>query len=331
MSEPLLEARALEKRFAARRRLGGPRAWRTPFAGASKVRALDGVTLRVDAREIVGVVGESGCGKSTLARIACGLSAPSAGSVHFRGEDVGRLDRARRLRYTLAVQMVFQDPFAALNPRHRVSRIVGEAPATHGLVPPAERESHVIEQLERVGLSADSRDRYPHQFSGGQRQRIGIARALAVSPQVLVCDEVVSALDVSIQAQILNLLLDLRDALGLGAMFISHDLGVIRYLCDRVAVMYLGRIVEEAPARTFFAGPAHPYASALLAELPAAGAGKRRFQPIQGEIPSPIDPPGGCHFHPRCPYATERCRVESPALREIAPGHRVACHLHDPR
>ncbi|MCC7041351.1 MAG: ATP-binding cassette domain-containing protein [Burkholderiales bacterium] len=325
MSPPILEAHALEKRFAVRRHRD-PRARRS---AATSVLALDGVTLHVDAHEIVGVVGESGCGKSTLARIVCGLSTASGGSVRYRGEDVGSLDKAKRLRYTLAVQMVFQNPFAALNPRHRVSRIVGEALMVHGLVPAKEHEACVVDQLARVGLPADSRDRYPHQFSGGQRQRIGIARALAVNPEVLVCDEVVSALDVSIQAQILNLLLDLRASLGLGSMFISHDLGVIRYLCDRIAVMYLGRIVEEAPARTFFSQPAHPYAVALLAELPAPVAGKRRFEPIRGEIPSPIDPPAGCHFHPRCPHAFDRCRVEQPVLREIAPGHRAACHLHD--
>ncbi len=330
MSAPVLEVRSLDKHFAIRRRGGG---WRgRPHAGGATVlRALDGVTLHVDAREIVGIVGESGCGKSTLARIICGLAAPSAGEVLYRGEAVDRFDAAKRLHYTLGVQMVFQNPFAALNPRHRVARIVGEALAAHRLVAASARDSRVIEQLARVGLAADSRHRYPHQFSGGQRQRIGLARALAVSPEVLVCDEVVSALDVSIQAQILNLLLDLRESLGLGSMFISHDLGVIRYLCDRVAVMYLGRIVEEAPAREFFAGPGHPYATGLLAELPTASVGKRRFEPIRGEIPSPIDPPTGCHFHPRCPHATERCRAEQPLLREIAPRHRVACHLHDRR
>ena len=331
MNAPIVEVSALEKRFTARARLGLLRARRAERNAGAGVRALDGVTLRVDARQIVGVVGESGCGKSTLARIVCGLSAPSAGSIRYRGEDVDGLDAATRLRYTLAVQMVFQNPFAALNPRHRVSRIVGEAPVAHGLIPASEREARVIEQLARVGMPAESRDRYPHQFSGGQRQRIGIARALAVNPEILVCDEVVSALDVSIQAQILNLLLELRDSLGLGAMFISHDLGVIRYLCDRVAVMYLGAIVEEAPARTFFAQPAHPYSTALLAELPDLAAGKRRFQPIRGELPSPLDPPAGCAFHPRCPHAMDRCRVERPLLREIAPGHRVACHLHDTR
>ncbi len=326
---PLVEAVALAKRFTARARGGRSSGSGARRASDAVVHALDEVTLGVDAREIVGVVGESGCGKSTLARIVCGLSEPSGGSVRYRGAEVENLRGADRMRYTLAVQMVFQNPFAALNPRHRVSRIVGESLAAHRLVPAAEREARVIEQLARVGLPAESRDRYPHQFSGGQRQRIGIARALAVNPEVLVCDEVVSALDVSIQAQILNLLLELRESLGLGALFISHDLGVIRYLCDRVAVMYLGRIVEEAPAREFFARPAQPYSIALLSELPSIGAGKRRFEPIRGEIPSPIDPPAGCHFHPRCPHASARCRVEQPVLREIAPGHRVACHLHD--
>jgi peptide/nickel transport system ATP-binding protein len=327
-STPIVEARSIDKRFAVRRAAASNR-WPRRGTDATTLPALAGVDLRIDHGEIVGVVGESGCGKSTLARIVSGLSAPSAGSVRYRGRDLGDLDAAARMRYTLAVQMIFQNPFAALNPRHRVSRIVGEAPVVHGLVTAAGRDACVSAQLERVGLPTDCADRYPHQFSGGQRQRIGIARALAVNPEILVCDEVVSALDVSVQAQILNLFLDLRDSLGLGAMFISHDLGVVRYLCDRVALMYLGRIVEEAPARVFFAGPAHPYGVGLLAELPAANAGKRRFMAIKGEIPSPLDPPAGCHFHPRCPHALARCREETPALREIAPGHRVACHLHD--
>jgi peptide/nickel transport system ATP-binding protein len=264
-----------------------------------------------------------------LARIVAGLAQPSAGGILYEGQVVTSFDRTQRLHYTRAVQMVFQNPFAALNPRHRISKVIGEAPIVHGLIPAAQRREWVAAQLARVGLAAEYSDRFPHQFSGGQRQRIGIARALAVNPKILVCDEVVSALDVSIQAQILNLLLDLRAESGLTCLFISHDLGVIRYLCDQVAVMYLGKIVEEAPAREFFARPLHPYSQGLLAELPVAGAGKRRYAPIRGEIPSPIDPPSGCHFHPRCPFATDRCRRETPQLQEVAPGRRAACHLLD--
>jgi peptide/nickel transport system ATP-binding protein len=329
MTAPILEIHSVDKRFAIR-----PPAFRPPWRRGAPgdtptVQALNNVSLTVNPGQVVGIVGESGCGKSTLARIVAGLARPSAGSIHFEGQAVTDFDRAQRLHYTLAVQMVFQNPFAALNPRHRISRVIGEAPAVHGLVPAAQRREWVAAQLARVGLAAEHGDRFPHQFSGGQRQRIGIARALAVSPKILVCDEVVSALDVSIQAQILNLLLDLRAESGLTCLFISHDLSVIRYLCDQVAVMYLGRIVEEAPAREFFAGPLHPYSQGLLAELPVAGAGKRRYAPIRGEIPSPIDPPSGCHFHPRCPFATDRCRRETPRLQDVAPGQRVACHLLD--
>jgi len=326
---PLLAVDGVSKQFPVVAD-GGLRALlRRGRSRPSRVIALDDVRLELDRGEILGVVGESGCGKSTLARIVTGLSAPTAGIVRFRGDDVGGLPAPQRLAYTLAVQMIFQNPFAALNPRHRVARIVGEAPVAHGLVAPADAGAYVADQLVRVGLAPHHADRYPHEFSGGQRQRIGIARALAVQPEVLVCDEVVSALDVSIQAQILNLLLDLRERLGLTAMFISHDLGVVRYLCDRVAVMYLGRVVELASAADFFAAPAHPYGSGLLAEIPAAHAGKRQFRPIRGEIASPLAPPSGCHFHPRCPQAMERCRREAPKLVTIAPMRKVACHLHD--
>jgi peptide/nickel transport system ATP-binding protein len=229
----------------------------------------------------------------------------------------------------LAVQMIFQDPYASLNPRMRVDAIVGEAPRVHGLVPRAKLDSAIDEQLLRVGLSPDVKRRYPHQFSGGQRSRIGIARALAVAPEVLVCDEAIAALDVSIQAQILNLFMDLRTSLDLTYLFISHDLGVVEHISDRVVIMYLGRIVEMAPTAELFAGPNHPYAQALLAEVPRLDARKRTFHPVKGEIPSPLDPPPGCHFHPRCPHALARCRTEAPALKAIAPGRFSACHLHD--
>jgi len=278
----------------------------------------------------VGLVGESGCGKSTLGRMVARILEPTAGERYWRGRPYRELDTAEHRAERLAVQMIFQDPYASLNPRMRIADIVGEAPVVHGLVTRAEREGYVAAVLERVGLDAGSMRRFPHQFSGGQRSRIGIARALAVRPRFLVCDEAVAALDVSIQAQVLNLFIRLREELGLTYLFISHDLGVIRHLSDRVMVMYLGRIVESAPVAEIYERPNHPYTEALIAEVPRVDARKRRYVPIRGEIPSPLAPPPGCHFHPRCPKAFARCRVETPALREVAPGHLSACHLNDP-
>jgi peptide/nickel transport system ATP-binding protein len=283
------------------------------------VHAVDGVSFEVHRGEVVGLVGESGCGKSTLGRLACGLMQPSAGRVLYEGEPPAGTRRP---------QMIFQDPFASLNPRMRVEQIVGEAPAVHGFVAKADLGSYVGDMLEQVGLDPSYRKRYPHQFSGGQRARIGIARALAVKPAFLVCDEAVAALDVSIQAQVLNLFLDLRERLGLTYLFISHDLGVIRHLAQRVVVMYLGRVVEIAPAAELYAAPKHPYTQALLAEVPRLDRQRRAYAPIKGEIPSPLAPPPGCHFHPRCPQAMERCKREAPVLREIAPGRLSACHLN---
>ncbi len=293
------------------------------------VRAVDGIDLQIHHGEVVGLVGESGCGKSTLGRIVAGILEPSSGSVLYQGRDRSGLQGAAARAAALAVQMIFQDPFASLNPRLRVRDIIGEAPHFHGLVPAGELDAYVDALMRRVGLDPSYRRRYPHQFSGGQRQRIGIARALAVKPALVVCDEAVAALDVSIQAQILNLFLELRRELGLTYLFISHDLGVVRHLSDRVAIMYLGRIVEEAPSEELFARPNHPYTVALLAEIPRLDVRRRQFAPIKGEIPSPLDPPTGCHFHPRCPHAMARCRTEAPRLREIAPGRRSACHLND--
>ena len=229
----------------------------------------------------------------------------------------------------LGTQMIFQDPSSSLNPRMRVRDIVGQAPRVHRMAPSAEIPALVDRYLGLAGIDPDVKDRFPHQFSGGQRQRIGIARALAVNPDMLVCDESVAALDVSIQAQILNLFLDLRDQLGLTYLFISHDLSVVRHISDRVAVMYLGRLVEEAPSAELFRNAQHPYTRALLDEIPELVPKRRNYGVIKGEIPSPLNPPSGCHFHPRCPFATERCRVEVPALRDVAPGHRSACHLND--
>jgi len=285
------------------------------------VHAVDRVSFEVREGEVVGLVGESGCGKSTLGRLACGLHEPSAGQVLYRGAP---LDGTRRRR----IQMIFQDPFASLNPRLRVGEIVGEAPRVHGLVKAGDTAAYVAGLLQRVGLDGTLARRYPHQFSGGQRARIGIARALAVQPEFLVCDEAVAALDVSIQAQVLNLFLDLRRDLGLTYLFISHDLGVVRHLAERVVVMYLGRVVEIAPAAELFAAPNHPYTQALLAEVPTLERRRRSFMPIKGEIPSPLAPPPGCHFHPRCPHAMARCKEENPVLRKIAPGRLSACHLN---
>jgi peptide/nickel transport system ATP-binding protein len=293
------------------------------------VHAVEDVDLRIARGEVLGLVGESGCGKSTLGRMVAGLMAPSEGAIRFDGEDVAALTGKAAREAALKVQMIFQDPMSSLNPRMRVDAIVGEAPQVHGIVTRQERDRYVADMLTYVGLDPDMRRRYPHQFSGGQRQRIGIARALAVRPDFLVCDESVAALDVSIQAQVLNLFMRLRQAFDLTYLFISHDLGVVEHISDRIAIMYLGRIVEEGPTDAIFAAANHPYTQALLAERPVIAPGKRKFSVIKGEIPSPLDPPPGCHFHPRCPHAFERCRTERPALKEIAPGRRSACHLND--
>ncbi|HVY13794.1 MAG TPA: oligopeptide/dipeptide ABC transporter ATP-binding protein [Rhodopila sp.] len=330
MTDPLIELRGVSKHFGAtprdlmhtaRRALGVAEPDRT-------VRAVDRVDLAIARNEVVGLVGESGCGKSTLGRMVAGIMPPTAGEVRYKGQDVARLtaDRARQAK--LKVQMIFQDPYASLNPRMRVADIVGEAPRVHRLVPRAELEGYVDAQLRQAGLDPAFKRRYPHQFSGGQRQRVGIARALAVQPEFLVCDEAVAALDVSIQAQVLNLFMDLRSRLDLTYLFISHDLGVVEHLSDRVVIMYLGRIIETASTEDVFSRANHPYTQALLAEVPRITSGKRRFTAVKGEIPSPLDPPAGCHFHPRCPHAMPRCAEEAPALREIAPGHRSACHLN---
>jgi peptide/nickel transport system ATP-binding protein len=293
------------------------------------VRAVDEVNLDVAEGEVVALVGESGCGKSTLGRIIAGILAPSAGSVRFKGQEVAELGGKDRRAADLAIQMIFQDPMASLNPRMRVVEIIGEAPTVHGMVSASQTDRYVAEVMSRVGLDPTTRRRYPHQFSGGQRARIGIARALAVNPKVLVCDEPTAALDVSIQAQVLNLFMKLRDELALTYLFVSHDLGVVEHIADRVAVMYLGRIVELSPTEELFRAPNHPYTRALLEEVPRLEPKKKVFSALKGEIPSPLRPPPGCHFHTRCPHAFARCKIERPAFRAIAPGRFSACHLND--
>lgn len=330
MSEPIIEIDGVSKRFVKSLDL----AERTArLLGASvrqlTVNAVDGVDLSIRKGEVMGLVGESGCGKSTLGRIVAGLYTPSAGAIRFRGRDVAALKGKDAKEAALKVQMVFQDPMSSLNPRLRVDQIIGEAPRVHGLAGRGEIDAYVEAALQRVGLDPAMRKRYPHQFSGGQRARIGIARALAVQPDFIVCDESVAALDVSIQAQILNLFMDLREELDLTYLFISHDLGVVEHISDRVAIMYLGRVVELGASEEIFASPNHPYTQALLAEIPTFEAKKKTYSVIKGEIPSPIDPPSGCHFHPRCPHAFARCRTERPALKETAPNRYSACHLND--
>ncbi|CAH1655755.1 ABC transporter ATP-binding protein [Chelatococcus asaccharovorans] len=331
---PVIELKGVSKRFGRTHHDVAARAGRSlkrAFGGEVKeavVRAVNDVDLTINRGEVVGLVGESGCGKSTVGRMVAGIMPPSDGRVLFHGRDVATLAAAEAKQAALQIQMIFQDPYASLNPRLRVAEIVGEAPWVHGLVERDAWEGYVDDQLRRAGLDPAYKRRYPHQFSGGQRQRIGIARALAVQPEFLVCDEAVAALDVSIQAQILNLFMDLRAELDLTYLFISHDLGVVEHLSDRVVVMYLGRIVEEAPTDAIFRNANHPYTKALLEEVPRIDTRKRQFAAIKGEIPSPLNPPPGCHFHPRCPHVMPVCREVVPALREVASAHRSACHLN---
>jgi peptide/nickel transport system ATP-binding protein len=293
------------------------------------VYAVDGVSLTIPKGSVVGLVGESGCGKSTLGRMIAGILRPTGGDITYKGVSITKMSGDEAARAALQIQMIFQDPFASLNPRMRVIDIIGEAPVTHGFTTAAGKDEYVCDVMKRVGLDPEYRRRYPHQFSGGQRQRIGIARALAVNPEFLVCDEAIAALDVSIQAQVINLFMDLREDLDLTYLFISHDLSVVKHISDRIVIMYLGRIVEISPTDELYADPNHPYTQALLNEVPQLEHRGRDYKPVEGEIPSPLDPPSGCHFHPRCPHATDRCAAERPELREIAPTRWSACHLND--
>ncbi|MDX0301656.1 ATP-binding cassette domain-containing protein [Sinorhizobium meliloti] len=292
------------------------------------LRSVDGVDLVVERGETVGLVGESGCGKSTLGKTLLRLVDPTAGRIEFKGQDITALDQGRLRNVRKSIQMIFQDPFASLNPRHTIGEILEAPLIVHKAGSPPERRRTVASIVAKVGLPADAINRYPHEFSGGQRQRIGIARALLLNPELIVCDEPVSALDLSIQAQILNLLVEMKKEFGLSYLFISHDLSVVRYFCDRVLVMYLGRIVESADNETLWSDPRHPYTRALMAAVPDPSR-PRHAAPLGGELPSPNNIPPGCRFHTRCPLATELCRVAEPEFRAIKPGHHVACHVAD--
>jgi len=323
-AQPLLQVRGLRMHFPvtegmiARRHIGD-------------VKAVDGVDLAIQRGETLGLVGESGCGKTTMGRCILRLEKPTAGEILYNGIDIARLGRRELVALRRRIQVIFQDPYSSLNPRQKVGSIIGEPMMVHGVEKdPRRRADRVRELLSVCGLNPNFADRYPHEMSGGQRQRVGIARALALNPEFIVCDEAVSALDVSIQAQIINLLEDLRDKFNLTYLFIAHDLSVVRHLCQRVAVMYLGRVVELAECDELFDNPLHPYTRALLAAVPVpdpAVEAERAFQPVRGEVPSPINPPPGCVFHPRCPLAIEQCRRVRPELRELRPGHWVACDV----
>ncbi|MBV9555331.1 MAG: ABC transporter ATP-binding protein [Alphaproteobacteria bacterium] len=321
-ARPLVEVRGLKMHFpitegvVARRTIG-------------EVKAVDGVDLTIRRGETLGLVGESGCGKTTMGRCILRLEKPTEGAIFYNGVDIATLDRRALMALRRRIQVIFQDPYSSLNPRQKVGSIIAEPMKVHGIEPDGQKRARRVgELLQTCGLNPSFADRYPHEMSGGQRQRVGIARALAVDPEFIVCDEAVSALDVSIQAQIINLLEDLREKFHLTYLFIAHDLSVVRHLCQRVAVMYLGHVVELATCDELFDNPLHPYTKALLAAVPVPDPkveAKRAFQAVSGEVPSPINPPAGCVFHTRCPLAVDSCRAEFPPLRELRPAHWVAC------
>ncbi len=322
MAEPLLSLDDLAVHFKIGNALGG---------GIKTLKAVDGVTLDVKPGECLGLVGESGCGKSTLALAIMGLLPPTRGTISVDGQKISGSKAPDRMKMARTVQMVFQDPYASLNPRQTVRRTLADPLRLHGITDKAEVEARVMDMMAKVGLRPEQADRYPHEFSGGQRQRIGIARALILKPKLVLCDEPVSALDVSIRAQIINLLLELKDELGLAYIMISHDLGVVEHVSDRVAVMYLGRIVEQGGWQEIFENPRHPYTRALIAAIPdpfhrAAISAKAK---ARGEIASALNPPPGCHFHPRCPLKADICVSQDPVLAAVAEGHRAACHFRD--
>jgi len=322
MSAPgdlLLEVQGLRKLFPAKSGLLGRK---------KSVHAVDGVSFKIGAGETLGLVGESGCGKSTTGKLILRLLDPTAGEITWRGQRIDRFARSQMQPVRRELQAVFQDPYSSLNPRIRALDIVSEPIRNYERLPTAEVHARAAELFERVGLRRDQMVKYPYEFSGGQRQRLGIARALSVRPRLIVCDEPVSALDVSVQAQVINLLMDLQSELNLSFLFVAHDLAVVEHISHRVAVMYLGKIVEIAPKRAIFTSPQHPYTEALLEAVPVPDPTRRRQRRVlTGDVPSPIDPPSGCRFHTRCPYAEERCRREEPRLLEVSPEHLVACHL----
>ena len=322
MSAAVLEVEGLKKHFPVVRGFLRRK--------VADIRAVDGVSFSVRAGETLCLVGESGCGKSTVGKLILRLIEPTDGRVVLKGTDITDVDENGMRQHRRDVQMVFQDPYASLNPRLKIGTIVTEPLENYEKITATERADRAKRLLERVGLRADAMRKYPFEFSGGQRQRLGIARALALNPSLIVADEPVSALDVSVQAQVLNLLMDLQQEYGLAYLFVSHDLGVVEHIGHRIAVMYLGRIVELASRDALFGEPLHPYSQALIAAAPLPDPRANREQVvIEGEVPSPMNPPSGCHFHTRCPYAMERCRQEDPVLKEAAPGRLVACHLHD--
>src|SRR5246127_969600 len=322
VGRPLLKAKGLRMQYPINKGLSMQRR-------IGEVKAVDGIDFTVGRGETLGLVGESGCGKTTTGRCILRLERPTAGEIIYDGTDLARLDAKGLLAFRRRIQVIFQDPYSSLNPRMKVGEIIAEPIMVHGIGrDPARRALRGRELLSVCGLDPKFADRYPHEMSGGQRQRVGIARALALEPEFIVCDEAVSALDVSIQAQVINLLEDLRERFGLTYLFIAHDLSVVRHLCQRVAVMYLGRVVELAACDELFDNPLHPYTQALLAAVPVPDPGveaTRHFRPVQGEVPSPINPPSGCVFHPRCPIAVESCKRVRPELREVRPDHWVAC------